>query len=102
MMAKISEQLKRPKWLDSFLDYPHRSLSVKEAREICWYATSVQDQIVANLSALTAVHEANERREIILPTKTAALVWEALLLAHNGNVDALRVAENDNDATGEK
>jgi hypothetical protein len=41
-----SRASKRPKWLDGWLDYPHGSLSEKQAREVCWYVVRLEELII--------------------------------------------------------
>ena len=33
----------RPEWFDTYLDYPHGALAEPQAREICWYAVSLEN-----------------------------------------------------------
>lgn len=49
----MPEEVKRPGWLDEWLDYPYEALCVEDARQICWYAISLERKI----TQLTTIHE---------------------------------------------
>lgn len=61
--------VERPKWLDGWLDYPHTGLDVTGAREACWYAQHLADELATARTRIERLGQ--ERGELLQVVRSA-------------------------------